>query len=277
MRGARRRLVINADDFGFTEGVNRGIIEAHDAGVVTSTSMMVNMPGWEDGLARLPARKGSLGVGLHLNLIVGAPLTRCPSLTDGRTGQFHPFRSLALRAAAGRVALREVHDECAAQLDRLVRAGVRVTHVDAHRHTHCFRGFFAPVREAAQRIGVSVVRVPRERLVAGVGDWRGRAKALVLRAGMTLGGAPARDAQPAFFGMTLLGARDFLPGLLALLDALPEGTSELMVHPGYATAELASLDTYRQEREREVRALTSPELRARLARGDIELVHFGMG
>src|SRR5437667_372042 len=76
-----RRLVVNADDFGFSAGVNRGILEAHAAGVVSSVSVLVNTPGWPDARDRLRAIGGTLGVGLHLNLTTGAPLTTAPSLT----------------------------------------------------------------------------------------------------------------------------------------------------------------------------------------------------
>ena len=158
----RRRLVINADDFGFTDGVNRGIIRAAPAaGVVTSTSVMVNMPGWDDALARLRDRRLTLGIGLHLNLVAGAPLTRAPTLTDAQTGRFHSLGRLARRAVAGRVRLDEVRAECEAQFERLAWAGVRITHVDSHRHTHCLPGFFIAVRDAARSARVSVIRVCR--------------------------------------------------------------------------------------------------------------------
>ena len=236
--------------------------------------MMVNMPGWEDALARPGDWRTSLGVGLHLNLIAGQSLTRGPSITDRRTGRFHSFAALAWRAATGRVRADEVRAECEAQLGRLTRVGLRTTHVDSHRHTHCFPGFFAAVREAAHSCGVRVIRVPREPLLAGPLDPRATFKKAALAAGVATSGARAEDVRAAFFGVSLQESPDFLRRLLRRLDTLPMEPSEIVVHPGYASPELARLDAYTTVRERELAALTSAELRSRLLRGDIELVSF---
>ncbi|HXT49290.1 MAG TPA: ChbG/HpnK family deacetylase, partial [Gemmatimonadaceae bacterium] len=97
-----RRLIINADDFGFSEGVTRGIVEAHVAGSVTSTSIMANGIDWQNAVARARALR-TIGVGVHLNLVQGRPLLRVPSLTDARTGEFFGLGALARRALLGRV------------------------------------------------------------------------------------------------------------------------------------------------------------------------------
>src|SRR5580704_17043945 len=97
-----RRLIVNADDFGFTPAVTAGILEAHAAGSVSSTSMMVRCPGWDDGVRHARATT-TLGVGLHLNLLVGAPLARVPSLTDPRTGRFLPLPTTVRKALLLRI------------------------------------------------------------------------------------------------------------------------------------------------------------------------------
>jgi predicted glycoside hydrolase/deacetylase ChbG (UPF0249 family) len=268
-------LVINADDFGFTDGVNRGIIEAYAVGAVTSTSVMVNMPGWDDAVARLRDRHLTLGIGLHLNLVVGTPLTHAPTLTDAHTGRFHSLQTLAWRAATGRVRLNEVRAECEAQFGRLSWVGVRITHVDSHRHTHCLPGFFSAVREAARSAGVGVIRVPREATQPARG-LRFALRRAALQAGVATSGARAADVRAEFFGMSLQAAPDFLDGVLRRLDALPALPSELMVHPGYSSPELEGLDSYTAAREAELRALLSPPLRTRLQKGDIELVNFSV-
>lgn len=275
MSGARRRLVINADDFGLTSGVNRGILEAHAAGSVSSTSALVNMPGWGDALEWFGKRSASLGVGLHLNLVAGAPLTEAASLTDPRTVRFHSLAALAWRALTGRVRLAEVHAECLAQIERLQSAGVAVTHVDSHRHAHCLPGFFGAVRAAARSRNVGVIRVPREPMRAGAHAPIAMLKKAALRVGIAVSGARATDRRAEFFGVSLQESTNFLAGVLDRLDHLPAGPSELVVHPGYNSPELEELDPYTTVRERELRALTSPELRARLGKGDIELVSFG--
>src|SRR2546422_8866289 len=147
-----RRLVVNADDFGFSAGVNRGILEAHAAGVVSSVSVLVNTPGWPDARDRLRAIGGTLGVGLHLNLTTGAPLTTAPSLTTPPPiARFHSLAALVARALTGRLDPAHVAAECVAQLARLREAGVRVTHIDSHRHVHALPGVWGVVIETARR------------------------------------------------------------------------------------------------------------------------------
>jgi predicted glycoside hydrolase/deacetylase ChbG (UPF0249 family) len=118
-----RRLIVNADDFGFTPAVSAGILEAHAAGSVTSTSMMVHCDGWQDGLRHARATP-TLGVGLHLNLLVGAPLAAVPSLTHARSGRFLPLATIVRRALFGRIDPGEVAAECEAQLAALGDAGI---------------------------------------------------------------------------------------------------------------------------------------------------------
>src|SRR6187397_57581 len=98
-----RNLVINADDLGFAPGVNRGIFEAHAAGTVTSASMMVTTPAFAEAAERVRSDATQLGVGLHLNLVVGAPLSSAPTLVDPETGHFHPFDAFVRRALAGQI------------------------------------------------------------------------------------------------------------------------------------------------------------------------------
>jgi predicted glycoside hydrolase/deacetylase ChbG (UPF0249 family) len=273
---SHRRLVVNADDFGLSEGVNRGIIAAHLAGVVTSTSMLVNTPAWEDAAAR--ARSNSrLGVGLHLNLTAGRPLTRAPSLSDA-SGLFRPLAQLAARAWTGRIDAADVAAECRAQLARLQQAGVVITHLDSHRHVHLLPGVWAPVAAAAREAAVSVVRVPLEPLGFTPGNWRALLKKLALVAAwgvLPRGGERPRCADHCR-GVSLVGGPGYLAALVRILDTLPPGTTELIVHPGSGGDDLAGWDDYDTPRSEELAALTSASVRSRLARGDIELVHFGV-
>lgn len=255
--------------------MTRGILEAHAAGAVTSTSMMANTPGFEDA-ARRAREAPALGIGVHLNLVQGRPLERVPSLVDRRTGAFLPLDALVRRALAGRVAPEEVAAECAAQIARVRGAGIEPTHIDGHRHAHAFPGIWPAVAGAARRAGIRVARAPVERL-ASLG-WRVGAmlKAGVIAAAWRAAtrGAPALAHADHFAGMSLQGGRDVLPRLLRLLDTLPHGTTELMVHAGHADDTLAAMDPYTWQRERELEALLSDAVRARLARGDIQLATF---
>jgi predicted glycoside hydrolase/deacetylase ChbG (UPF0249 family) len=270
---------VNADDFGLSAGVNRGILEAHSAGVVSSVSVLVNMPppAWEDAARRLRGAGPGLGVGLHLNLTAGSPLSRGGTLRDPRTGGFHRLTVLVGRALAGRIDPADVAAECVAQLARLRAAGVRVTHVDSHRHVHVLPGVWRAVVETAGRQGIPVVRVPLEPLGANPGNWRALVKKVALAAAWRLGSpsAPAPRPVDRFFGISLQGGAEFLPRLLALLDRLEPGTTELMVHPGSPDGEAVRGDRYAAPRAVELAALTSPVVRERFRRGDFRLIHFG--
>src|SRR5437764_1133299 len=107
-----RQLVINADDLGLAPGVNRGILEAYEAGTLSSASMMVNTGAFDEAVELIAARAPRLGVGLHLNLIAGRPMSTVPTLADPRTGEFYSLADLARRAAAGYVSAADVRREC---------------------------------------------------------------------------------------------------------------------------------------------------------------------
>jgi chitin disaccharide deacetylase len=275
---ALRRLVVNADDLGFAPGVNRGIVEAYDAGTLSSASMMVNTPAFSDAVTLSKTRPG-LGVGLHLNLVSGRPLTDAPSLVNARTGEFHPLGEIARRAFTGRVRAEEVRRECDAQLRALASTGIVPTHLDSHRHAHALPGILPAVAASAYEAGLHWVRRPLDRPSAGAPV--ASAKMLALHAAwrralvdVDHAHLPLLARAPNFRGIALQGASDLESRLVALLDRLPPGATELMLHPGYDDATLAAQDPYRREREREVAALCSPAVRERLARGDIALTNF---
>ena len=265
-------MIVNADDFGLSPGVNEGVLEAHAAGVVSSVSVLVNAPGWEHALAALRGA-ATLDVGLHLNLTAGAPVSGGGgSLVDPRTGRFHGLAGLVARALTGRIDPKQVAEECGAQLARLRMAGVRVTHIDSHRHVHALPGVWAAVVATARANGVAFVRVPIERGTTGA-----VAKRWAIAAAWQLaarGAEPARHAD-RFRGIALQNEPAFLVRLLALLDRLEPGTTELMVHPGRPDVALAAWDGYVAPRAVELAALTASAVRERLRRGDVCLTHFG--
>lgn len=274
-----RLVVINADDLGFAPGVNRGIVELHEAGMLPSASMMVNTPAFEEAAAFVRERAPSLGVGLHLNLLTGRPLSIAPTLADPRTGEFRPLAELARRALFGRVDPADVRRECDAQLSALASQGIAITHLDSHRHTHALAAVLPAALASARAARIRFVRRPLDRLVPT--DPVASAKMLAIHAswraalhGVSSGDRDVLDRAPHFRGIALQGAPDVELRLVALLDALPAGPTEIMVHPGYDDAVLAAQDPYRAERERELAALRSEAVRTRLSRGDIRLVRF---
>ena len=277
----RTRLIVNADDFGIAPGVNAGIVEAHAFGTVSSTSMMVQCPGWDDAAKRLAAHPRSpagapLGVGLHLNLLVDAPIVLAVTIVDRRTGRFLTLGALVRRALAGRVDAAEVEAECEAQLAAIERLGVTPTHIDSHRHTHALPVVRSAVARVAARRGLplrrpveSHRRFPSDiasQVHRGVIAWSWRATSW--RA------APTR-APDHFIGVSMQGGEQFERQLAAVLDRLPAGSAEMMVHPGRVDDALRRVDGYTWQRERELTALLSPAVEGRLRAGDVELIHFG--
>ena len=266
-----RYVIVNADDFGLTPSVTRGILDGHAAGVITSTSVMVTTPGWEDAHERL--RDSSIDIGLHLNLGFGPPLTTARTLVNPKTGRLRGMGGLSLWALGQRIDPEDVAAECRAQLERLRTAGRPVTHLDSHWHLHALPGIWASVLAVAREQGVPWLRSP------GVPR-----RQQILRAmfPFTLLGVASfwrRSTNPRipdhFTGFAMNGGRNFEQGVLERLDQVPPGVTEFMVHPGYDEPALAALDSYTWERERELAALMGPAVRARFEKGDIRLTNYG--
>jgi predicted glycoside hydrolase/deacetylase ChbG (UPF0249 family) len=269
------RLIINADDFGISRGVNIGIIEAAVMGVVTSASMIVNLPAFADALDRAVLCP-TLSLGLHLNFTVGRPLTPAPSLTQRDTGEFFTLPALVARASLGLLDSSDIARECLAQIDRMIEAGFPPTHLDSHRHVHAHPAIFSVVARAAASRGIFQVRIPRESLRVNAGDWRATVKktGLLICADLSRATAAA-DRAIDFAGISLQGGKSFATRLFALIPQLKAGTTELMTHPGYADASLAEQDGYTLERVTELRVLTSREFRDLLVRSGVTLTSFG--
>ncbi len=274
----RHVLIVNADDFGFTDGVNRGILEAHLAGTVTSASLMVNTPGFAGAVEAL-RRTPTMRVGLHANLTTGRPLSGAlavPSLVEAATGQLLPLRQLVWRAVSRRLVYREVYSEVQAQFARAVDEGIVLTHVDAHQHVHLLPVISAAVRDVATRFGVTRIRAPFESLVHR--PWRVRATMVkvALRLADRGDAFANRASQQSVHvrGISLQGGGPFAERLRRELQSLPQGVTELIVHPGYVDATLASLDDYLAPREIERAALTSESITSLLRALPIRLATF---
>jgi predicted glycoside hydrolase/deacetylase ChbG (UPF0249 family) len=249
-----RSLVVNADDLGLTVGVNNGIFDAHDRGILTSASVFANARATGDAIARA-LRRPSLGIGCHLTLVDGQPTlppARVPSLIedDGRFREsWKPFIASCL---LGRISLREVELELTAQIDRIRSAGVTLTHLDAHKHVHAYPPIFAIVTRLAERFRIPVVRVPFERWSSLDGDTAQRRTArrqALMNAAMRpwawrdyRTAARAGVRTPHFVGRAHTGVLS-APALAAMVRALPPGVTELMVHPGYVDETLTRLHT----------------------------------
>jgi predicted glycoside hydrolase/deacetylase ChbG (UPF0249 family) len=278
-----RQLIVNADDYGRAPGVSRGILKAHREGIVTSTTVMINQPGVAAQLAEALACP-DLGIGLHLVFSAWRPVLsprEVPGLVDG-DGFFLEQHEVWARAEA--IPVAQLRAELAAQVERFVAlAGRPPDHLDCHHFVHLYPSFFQVYADLAARFDLPL-RVPFppetefERSVKTLPFLEGFPRDLVR--GMIVTNSALlkarRLAYPDRFISTFFGREAVtLESLLALLDTLPDGVSELMCHPGFDDPALAS-SSYRAEREIELAVLTHPAVRQRVEELQIELVTFGV-
>ena len=285
-----RNLIVNADDLGWTVGVNRGIAEAHRNGIVTSASLLANGEAFAQALELARATSG-LGVGVHLNLSDGpptAPTEAVPSLVNDAGELEGGPDGLLLKIATRGLSLREVETEWDAQIAKVRKAGIEPTHLDGHKHVHMLPGLFEIALRLAKRHGIAAIRVSHEasnlRAALSTGEARG---AVVLKQGVQARGLKllARDAREQaeragvstadyFCGIAQTGELT-KEGVARLLRSLPEGTTELMCHPGYADDTLRKTATRLQaSREKELEILTDTEIRNLVASQGIRLIDY---
>lgn len=282
-----RHLIINADDFGYTSGVNRAIAEAHSRGIVTSATLMANGAAFEEA-TELAKTLPKLSVGCHVVLTDGEPVlnaAQIPSLTTAAS-----FRdgmvTFAARAISGGMEAAEIIAETTAQIRRIQSAGIPVTHIDTHKHTHLFPKILRPVLRAAADCGIKAIRNPfgprlpmrSDHLMARPNLW---ARYLELRILNGFAGKFREAVDREGFltphgtlGIVVTGALDETL-FYEIARSIPEGTWEFVCHPGYNDRDLQQGNTrLRESRETELRVLTLPAARDLLARQGIELISY---
>jgi len=246
-------LILNADDFGLTAGVNRAIIELHRAGVLTSASLMAKAAATNEAI-ELALATPSLGVGCHVALVDGEPVLHAqnlPTLVDQRIGHCHPTPSVFFeRLLTGRIRTAEIEAEANAQISLLQSRGVRLTHIDTHKHVHVFPAVLRPVLRAAKAAGIQVVRNPFEpewslRATHGV-PWLRRAQMWLLRllepTFLRIVAKEGFTTTDGAIGVLATGSLDST-SVSSLLRKLTEGTWELVTHPGYNDSDLDRVRT----------------------------------
>lgn len=286
----RKQLIVNADDFGLSPGVNEGIIEGHCKGIITSATLLANAPAVIDAVRRATERP-SLGTGCHLTLIGGkgvAEPVRIRRLIDRNGNLPRDWLGLMARLAGG-LSSEEITEEFRAQLRYLSSLGVQLTHVDSHKHTHMVPRVLQAALDAASEFGIPAIRNPIETRATrlpgiGGGIWNSAETAgQYLRVVATrLFSAEFRRrldrsglrAPAHFYGVTHTGrlSAELLERIAA---SLTPGVSELMCHPGRLDQALAAEVTrLKGQRESELHGLTSPRVRKTIRELGIELVDY---
>jgi chitin disaccharide deacetylase len=286
-----KNLIINADDLGWTAGVNRGIVEAHRKGLVTSTSLLANGRAFATAV-EISRSNPELGIGVHLNLSDGPPTAPANEVKGllGRTGGLEVApESLLLKIVGRSLPVDEVEREWDAQIQRVFDAGIQPSHVDGHKHVHMLPGLFAIALRVAKKHNIRAIRVAHEEstLRTALSSGKGQQTAVVLKQGMQARGLKlmARHARELasyagiattdyFCGIAQTGVMT-REGLERLLEILPDGTTELMCHPGYTDEELRRTRTRLQEsRQRELQILTDEGIRKLVATRGIRLISY---
>jgi predicted glycoside hydrolase/deacetylase ChbG (UPF0249 family) len=286
-----KNLIVNADDLGWTEGVNRGIAEAHRKGLVTSTSLLANGRAFASALDIARANP-ELGVGVHLNLSDGPPTAK-PRLVEGFVNSAGNLEagpeSLLLRIASRSLEQDEVEREWDAQIRKVRDSGITPTHLDGHKHVHMLPGLFEIALRLAKKHGIRGIRISHEesKLRAVLSSAGEQKTGMVLKQGVQARGLKllARDARDMadraglvatdyFCGIAQTGVLT-REGVEGLLKILPEGTTELMCHPGYADEDLRRSGTRLQEsRQTELAILTDARIRKLVATQGIRLINY---
>jgi predicted glycoside hydrolase/deacetylase ChbG (UPF0249 family) len=232
-----KKLIVNADDFGFTRDVNEGIVAAHRRGILTATTIMATGPAFAHAVD-LSRDNPDLDIGCHLVLV-------------GSEGFPATIPRLLYAVATRRI---RIYDELAAQVRRILDAGLRPTHLDTHKHTHVLPPVLDAVARISEEFGINWVRRP-----------------LLFHRSLSKHGCRTTDH---FTGFRMTGKYDAAE-LAALIRRLPEGVTEFMCHPGFCTPELRAASTrLKESRQRELEALTSPEVRDALSESAVELVSY---
>ena len=275
-----RYIIINADDFGRHAEINRAVEEGLVHGCLRSATVMPGGAAFA-GAVDIARRHEELGLGVHFTLVDGHPILppeEIPSLV-GSEGDFLPDHTALLkRYLKGGVNLEEVRRELAAQLQKIEATGIPISHVDSHQHMHTLPGIIDIVLDLAARAGIRAVRTPRTPLFAGAFGGLGQ---LVGRLGLsTLARLAACKAHrrglltPDNFAGIVAGEAVSEGELLHLIAHLPQGTTEVMMHPGMKNDVLQEDSGWQHDFEAELAAILSPRVGEALRKAEVEPVNF---
>lgn len=286
-----KQLIVNGDDFGFTRGVNEGIARAFKSGILTSTTIMANGEAFEEAL-ELARGNPALGIGCHLALVGGRPVAPARDVASliERDGTLPPTLTRLLTKLAGRSVLDEhIAAELRAQVQRVVSAGITLSHLDSHKHSHTHPRVMKALGQVAAEFGIKSVRNPFESVIApaltGPSARRRRGvylKQYAMSAAVSVRARAfkrlARDhglSMPDFFcGARLTGLLD-AEAIRSVIESLKDGTTELMCHPGVYGEELEQARTrLKQQRQQELEALIDPGLRRTIDELGVKLISY---
>ncbi len=277
-----KRLIVNADDFGLHPSVNQAIILGHREGIITSTTVLAGGIAFFNGLEDLQ-NCPQLGIGAHLCLVDQAPVLapeKIPSLVEDSGRFVSSYSAFIRRLTLGKIKLAEVRDELTAQIQRLIDAGISITHFDSHQHLHLLPGIYKIVAELGAKFGVPGIRIPGE-ISLPEATTPSALRRLQGKLVLNLAAHRRREFRrygfhmPDYFYGFGAGGNLSLTHWLRIIPELAPGVTEVMVHPGADTNELQIFTGWGYHWHEELQALTHPALKLLLASYGVERVHYG--
>lgn len=275
-----KKIIVNADDFGRHELINRAVERAFNTGCLRSATLMAGGIAFDDAVA-LAKKIPSLGVGIHFTLANGNPILppkEIPSLVT-EEGIFHgDYIKFLKRYLSGKISLSEVRAELAAQLEKIQRTGLHLTHVDSHQHLHHVPGIVKIVLELAESAGIRSMRVANAKLFDGeldsLGKFVGRLGLSSLAKFAICQARKKNFTMPEHFAGIVAGESVSENFMLKLIEHLQDGTTEVMLHPGTDNKILQDFCEWEHDFEEELAAVTSPKVLSLLAEKNISAVNF---
>lgn len=287
-----KSIIINADDFGLSRSINRGIIQVYKKGVLTSASLMVNMPGFEDAVDLIKSNPG-LDIGLHTNIFRGKPILpyyKTRSLTDENGFFLQDIFKIAKRIYLKRIDFLELELECDAQIRKALDQGINITHLDSEKHLHLIGPFYKIIVKLARNYGIYKVRnineypylikfIFNQKAVLSSSLYKIIVLQFLSRCRKKLNLINSIKTTDYSFGLYETGSMR-LDKYEKLLNFLKDGVTEIFCHPGYIDNEWKKLPFNRERfcvnmnREQELNALLSPNLKEIINRLNIKLINY---
>ena len=275
-----KNIIVNADDFGRHEFINQAVERAFNAGFLKSASIMAGGIAFDDAV-KLAKKISGLGVGIHFTLANGNPIlppNEIPTLVT-ENGIFHDdYIKFLKRYLLGKVSIDEIRSELAAQLEKITRAGLILTHFDSHQHLHHLPGIIGIILDLAASAGIKSMRVANSKLFNGefdsIGNFIGRLGLNSLAKFASHVAHKKNFVTPEHFAGIVAGNAVSENFMLNLIQNLPEGTTEVMIHPGTDNKILKNFCQWSHDFEEELFAVTSPRVLALLADKNISAINF---
>lgn len=280
-KGSEKKLIVNADDLGLGPAVNSGIMRAFKEGIVTSASLMACGSAFDEAVG-LAKEHADLGVGVHLVLNEEKPVLpqdRIRSLIDKDKGSFFSLADFLKRYLFGKIDLKHVYIEFEAQIDKIIKSGLQPTHIDSHKHIHLIPWISGMLFELAGKFGITGVRLPRNSVTRLLSPWN--LKGSIKASGLSVLANIQRQKIIKYrlntpdncYGIIESGCLDE-ERLTGILKALPDGTSELMCHPGFSDDSLLNRYEWKYNWSKELDALTSPRVKELADSLNIRLIRY---